>query len=154
MNPVNAIHEWFTKLPMEHRHEIAFFTLALLPDYPITKAMGTDNLVNNFLEWLLSEEESKHHAVGRALFVRAVVNLNLVSRADDSEWEKTNAFFEYVKNTADENTPPGIIETSTHQQERIALRKRQWKKTIEEWSNLLNGPLSDDQLNHWLSPIS
>jgi hypothetical protein len=72
--------------------------------------------------------------------------------SSDAMWDKTAAFFEYVKDIITDDTPPGIAETSSHQQEWIALRKRQWKKTLAEWDELCSGPLSDANLSAALAP--
>jgi hypothetical protein len=152
MNPAEVIYNWFQKLPVEHRHDVAFLTLGMLPDYPITKSMDSENLLKNFIEWLLDEKDSIHHGVGRVLFVRAIIDFNLANRASDTMWDNTAAFFEHVKNTITEDTPPSIAKTSEHEQDRIALRKRQWKKTLAEWDELCSGPLSDANLSAALAP--
>jgi hypothetical protein len=152
MNPAEIIYNWFVKLPVEHRHAVAFHTLAMLPGFPIEKAMDTENQVEYFTEWLLAENDLKHHAVGRAIFIKAAINFSLANRAHDSSWDKTFAFFEHVKNTITEDAPPGIAKTSEHEQEMIALRKRQWKKSLAEWDELCDGPLSHDSLSATLVP--
>ncbi len=51
MNPIRIIAEWFSKLPIEIRAEIAFFVLTLLSDYQLQKIADTENLIENFNEW-------------------------------------------------------------------------------------------------------
>ena len=152
MNPASIVNDWFMKQPVEHRHTVAFFTLTLLPGYPIDKAMDSDNLIDHFTEWLLDEDDQKHHSVGRVLFVKAVIALNLACRATEATWDETGAFFERVKISAAIDGYPGVVKDSAHEQEKIALRKRQWKKTLAEWDALCNGQLSNVNLSNTLAP--
>jgi len=67
MNPLRTIAEWFSKLPIEIRAEIAFFVLTLLPDYQLQKIADTENLIENFNEWLLKDTDSKLRTIGKVL---------------------------------------------------------------------------------------
>ncbi len=154
MNPAQTIYDWMMKLPVEHRHTVAFFTLTMLPGFPLNKAMDSERVIEHFKEWLLvdNDEEIKQHSVGRALFVKAVIDFNLADRASFSTWEKTAAFFAVAKAAAIADGLHGIAETASREKEQLALRKRQWKKTLAEWDDLCSGPLSKEALSSYLAP--
>lgn len=152
MNPAEIIHNWFTKLPPEHKNTVAFFVLSMLPGFPITKAVDAENQIEYFTKWLLAESELQHHTIGRVLFIKAVINFTLADRANDESWQEADEMFEQAKLSAIHDDVPKVARTSALEQEKIAFRKRQWKKTLTEWNELCDGGLSNENLQKILMP--
>ena len=150
MNPIEAINDWFVKLPVDHRQDIAFFVLSLLPGHSRNGRLGAEDLVKEFLSWLQIDIDSKLHTTGKALIIRAFVNHTLHrKRATNEDWNETEELFDFFKQKAEEEGKEPIIEEIEHNQQRIPLRKKQWQKTLRAWEILCKGPLSDVSLEEW-----
>ena len=150
MNPMKTIAEWFSKLPNEIRAEIAFFVFTLLPDYQLQKIADTENLIENFDEWLIKDTDSKLRSVGKALVIRAFINYTILTkRFEKKDLESTQVLWRVVKRETIGNDLLDIIEQMEKNQRQMPLRKRHWHQTLNEWIYLCEGPLSDESIEKW-----
>lgn len=150
MNPIRIIAEWFSKLPIEIRAEIAFFVLTLLPDYQLQKIADTENLIENFNEWLLKDTDSKLRSIGKVLLIRAFINYTILTkRFEKKDLESTQELWRVVKRETIGNDLLDIIELMEKNQSQMPLRKRHWHQTLNEWISLCEGPLSDENIAKW-----
>jgi hypothetical protein len=150
MNPITTIFEWFSKLPIEIRVEIAFFVLTLLPDYQPKKIADTEHLIANFNKWLLKDTDSKLRTIGKTLMIRAFINYTILTkRFEKKDLESTQELWRVVKRETVGDDLMDIIEQMEKNHLQKPLRKRIWHHTLNEWISLCEGPLSDEYIEKW-----
>jgi hypothetical protein len=150
MNPIMTIFEWFSKVPIEIRAELSFFVFTLLPDYPLQKIADTENLIENFNEWLLKDSDSKLRSIGKTLIIRAFINHTILTKKfEKKDLESTQELWRLVKRDTVGNDLQDIVEQMEKNELQRPLRKRHWHQTLNEWIYLCEGPLSDENLEKW-----
>ena len=145
--PYDSFIEWFGRLPLKYRQDLASEIASLLP------GMDVNPYHRKFLDDFSAQldtirKKGFREEYGLILCLKTLTDHIVTEKnKDNSGWEKEKAELdEMVKMT-------GSCSMATHASE-LAMQYSQWKAIGEMWQELANGPLTPQAIENWRQSTS
>jgi hypothetical protein len=146
-NPLSETLTWFNSIDPAHQADISAFTLlASCKDFELSAP------VQAFQSWLMEENLHPLVTLGRAGLLRTVISSCFTRpRARPETWAvaATNNAVVAAKARTDGNNHLANILTDANRTS--GAQQERWKHTINTWQTLIDGALSESELEDWFN---